>query len=45
MTDKTPEITEIHESGRDEEILAPNSNHHPAVHPTSAFQLSADEEI
>ncbi|ENO18637.1 hypothetical protein [Schaalia cardiffensis] len=40
MSDKT--ITEILETKREDAILAPNSNHHPGVHASTAFQLEAE---
>ncbi|WP_301554136.1 hypothetical protein [Schaalia sp. 19OD2882] len=42
MSDKT--VSEITETSREDAILAPNSNHHPGIHPTSAYQLTAELE-
>lgn len=42
MTDNT--VTEILETKREDAILAPNSNHHPGIHPTTAFQLAVELE-
>ena len=37
------EIKKVEERRSEKTILAPNSNHHPGPHPTTAFQVASNK--